>query len=101
MGNIREKSLRKTFHQTVFWEILNDRDHRLHHCEVCTFRDYCGGCRARADAYFGQLHAGDPGCIFNDKHWKKLVNDGVAIIEEPGETPPEEMTISPQRRGPG
>ena len=101
MGNIREKSLRKTFHQNVFWKILNDRDHRLHHCEVCTFRDYCGGCRARADAYFGQLHAGDPGCIFNDKHWKKLVDDGVAVIEEPGETPPEEMTISPQRHGPG
>ncbi|MCD4824211.1 MAG: radical SAM protein [Phycisphaerae bacterium] len=81
MGNIREKSLEEIFRQSVFWEILNDRKRRLHHCEVCEFSDYCGGCRARADAYFGQLHAGDPGCIFNDKHWQKLVADGVAVVE--------------------
>ena len=101
MGNIREKPLRKIFRQSIFWEILNDRDHRLHHCEVCTFRNYCGGCRARADAYFGQLHAGDPGCIFNDKHWRKLVEDGVAVVEDAAGTTPREMAISPQRHGPG
>jgi radical SAM protein with 4Fe4S-binding SPASM domain len=81
MGNIREKSLGKIFRDSVFWDILNDRDHRLHHCEVCAFKQYCGGCRARADAYFGQLHAGDPGCVFNDKHWQKLIDDGVAVVE--------------------
>jgi radical SAM protein with 4Fe4S-binding SPASM domain len=79
MGNLRDKPLMDIFRNSVFWDILNDRDHRLHHCEVCSFKNYCGGCRARADAYFGQLHAGDPGCIFNSKHWDKLVEDGVAV----------------------
>jgi radical SAM protein with 4Fe4S-binding SPASM domain len=76
MGNVREKSLAEIFQQSVFWDVLNDRDRRLHHCGVCEFKAYCGGCRARADAYFGQLHAGDPGCIFNSKHWDALVNQG-------------------------
>ncbi|MBT3199586.1 MAG: radical SAM protein [Phycisphaerales bacterium] len=79
MGNVREKPLMDIFRQSVFWDILNDRDHRLHHCEVCSFKNYCGGCRARADAYFGHLHAGDPGCVFNSKHWDKLVADGIAV----------------------
>ncbi len=80
MGNIRRQRLIDIFRSSVFWRILNDRDHRLHHCEVCAFKNYCGGCRARADAYFGQLHAGDPGCVFNEKHWDKLVADGVAVL---------------------
>ena len=81
MGNVREAKLVDIFRGSVFWDVLNDRDKRLHHCRVCSFRNYCGGCRARADAYYGQLHAGDPGCIFNSKHWDKLVEAGVAIID--------------------
>jgi radical SAM protein with 4Fe4S-binding SPASM domain len=101
MGNIRQKPLGRIFQESIFWEILNDRDHRLHHCEVCAFRRYCGGCRARADAYFGQLHAGDPGCIFNDKHWQKLVDDGVAVVEDAAQTPAEDLALTPTRHGPG
>ncbi len=100
MGNVRERPLSDIFRRSVFWEILNDRSHRLHHCEVCTFRNYCGGCRARADAYFGELHAGDPGCIFNDKHWEKLVADGVAALED-APRDPADVTITPTRHGPG
>jgi hypothetical protein len=65
---------------------------------VCAFKHYCGGCRARADAYFGHLHAGDPGCIFNDKHWDQLVDDGVAVIADTDS--PERVLITPTRHGP-
>jgi len=85
MGNVRQASLSDIFRHNPFWDVLNDRDRRLHHCEVCAFKAYCGGCRARADAYFGQLHAGDPGCIFNDKHWEKLVADGIAVGDDDAE----------------
>jgi sulfatase maturation enzyme AslB (radical SAM superfamily) len=95
MGNVREKPFVDIFRQSVFWDVLNDRTRRLHHCEVCRFRDYCGGCRARADAYYGQLHAGDPGCVFNARHWDKLVEDGVAIVEQDTS---EEMESIPLRR---
>jgi radical SAM protein with 4Fe4S-binding SPASM domain len=91
MGNVRHKPFLDIYRDSVFWRILNDRDHRLHHCEVCSFKNYCGGCRARADAYFGHLHAGDPGCIFNAKHWQKLVADGVAVVEDLGHTAAQEM----------
>ena len=98
MGNIREAPLADLFLGSQFWDILNDRDHRLHHCEVCAFRNYCGGCRARADAYFGQLHAGDPGCIFNDKHWDQLVADGVAVAPEEGRAAGD-LDLPPTRHG--
>jgi len=87
MGNLREASLETIFRESPFTELLNDREHRLGHCEVCTFKAYCGGCRARADAYHAQLHAGDPGCVFNSKHWDKLVADGVAVEEGDEGTP--------------
>jgi radical SAM protein with 4Fe4S-binding SPASM domain len=82
MGSVRNRPLVEIFRNSVFWDILNDRDTRLHHCEVCVFKQYCGGCRARADAYFGQLHAGDPGCIFNNKHWDALVGQEVSKANE-------------------
>ena len=100
MGNVRQMGLIEIFRKSVFWKILNDRSHRLHHCEVCAFRNYCGGCRARADAYYGQLHAGDPGCLFNEKHWDELVARGVAVVGD-GSAPAEKIEISTTRHGPG
>lgn len=97
MGNLRNRPLMEIFRTSVFWDILNDRSRRLHHCEVCAFKNYCGGCRARADAYFGQLHAGDPGCVFNSKHWDRLVADGVAVS---GEREGEPVEITATRHGP-
>jgi radical SAM protein with 4Fe4S-binding SPASM domain len=79
LGNIRCRRLADIFRNNEFWELLCDRDWRTHHCEVCEFKHYCGGCRARADAYFGELNAGDPGCLFNHKHWDALVAAGAAI----------------------
>ncbi len=100
MGNIRQKPVAEIFRKSVFWDILNDRKRRLHHCEVCVLANYCGGCRARADAYFGQLHAGDPGCIFNAKHWDDLVAAGTAVVEDPA-TADKDRTLTPTRCGPG
>jgi radical SAM protein with 4Fe4S-binding SPASM domain len=100
MGNIRQQKLTDLYRKSVFWDILNDRDRRLHHCEVCAFKDYCGGCRARADAYFGQLHAGDPGCIFNARHWEALVANGTAVAGDP-DTPAGDTVLTPTRCGPG
>ena len=91
MGNVRQRPLIDIFRNNVFWEILNDRSRRLHHCRICAFGNYCGGCRARADAYFGQLHAGDPGCIFNEKHWEALVDKGLAAEGVPHGEPVHEL----------
>ena len=100
MGNLRRRPLVKIFRDSVFYDVLNDRDRRLHHCRVCAFRNYCGGCRARADAYFGKLHAGDPGCVFNQNHWDALVEAGVARVQ-PERTPAGQFELTPTRHSPG
>ncbi|MCD6303710.1 MAG: radical SAM protein [Planctomycetes bacterium] len=100
MGNVRRAGLVDIFRRSELWGLLNDRDNRLHHCRVCEFRNYCGGCRARADAYFGRLDAGDPGCIFNEKHWRRLIADGVAA-SQPADTPAGEIELTSTRCGPG
>lgn len=99
MGNVREAPFVDIFRKSVFWDILNDRDRRLHHCGACSFKSYCGGCRARADAYFGKLHAGDPGCIFNEKHWDSLVEQGIVVTGD--SSSPEEFDLTATRHGPG
>jgi radical SAM protein with 4Fe4S-binding SPASM domain len=78
LGNVRQRPLVEIFRENKFWEITCDRSRRLSHCEVCKFKAYCGGCLARSDAYYGVLNAGDPGCLFNEKHWEELVRRGVA-----------------------
>jgi len=72
MGNIRRRPFLEIFRNNEFWDLLCDRDRRTGHCEVCEFKHYCGGCRARADAYYGELNAADPGCLFNARHWESL-----------------------------
>jgi len=42
---------------------LRDRTRLKGSCRGCEFRSLCGGCRARALAYHGDILASDPGCI--------------------------------------
>ncbi len=72
LGNVRQRPLLELARGSDIWELACDRTRRLSHCEVCEFRHYCGGCLARSDAYYNVLNAGDPGCLFNEKHWEAL-----------------------------
>lgn len=80
LGNVRRRTFREIFRHNEFSDLLCNRDKLTHHCEVCRFKNYCGGCRARADAYFGTINAGDPGCIFNERHWEQLVARGRVAV---------------------
>jgi radical SAM protein with 4Fe4S-binding SPASM domain len=73
LGNIRRRRFIDIFRHNEFSELLCDRGKLTGHCEVCRFKNYCGGCRARADSYFGAVNAGDPGCLFNEKHWNAVL----------------------------
>lgn len=72
MGNVRQRRFIDIYRNNDFIDLICDRDRRARHCEVCEFKHYCGGCLARADAYYGALNAGDPGCLFNAKHWDAI-----------------------------
>ncbi len=73
-GNVRRRGLLELFRNSPYRDALWDRSQRDGHCKICRYKNYCGGCRARADAYFGSIKANDPGCIFNQAAWDELVN---------------------------
>jgi len=71
VGDLRRQSLSEIWDCETF-RILADREDRGDHCAVCDLRVFCGGCRARALAYTGDLTAGDPGCRFNRHVWEEV-----------------------------
>jgi len=97
MGNLKDEPIEQIFRGT-YYDLLNDRTRRLHHCGVCDYANYCGGCRARSDAYFGRLDAGDPGCVFNAAQWDQLVASGV-VAPDDDNAAPDAMDITPTRHG--
>jgi radical SAM protein with 4Fe4S-binding SPASM domain len=71
IGNIRKDRLRDVWHSSeVLWK-LRDRD-SLQGCGVCEYRYVCGGCRARAYGYYGDVTGPDPGCPINRRYWEEL-----------------------------
>jgi radical SAM protein with 4Fe4S-binding SPASM domain len=71
LGNLRERRLKEIWGSSeVLWR-LRDRD-SLQGCGTCQYRYVCGGCRARAYGYFGDVQAADPGCPYNSRYWEEL-----------------------------
>jgi len=66
IGNIKTDDFEDIWnHNKIFTELRN-KDLLKLNCGKCDYRYYCGGCRARAYAYFGNWLAPDPGCINNE-----------------------------------
>jgi radical SAM protein with 4Fe4S-binding SPASM domain len=90
VGNITQARLSEVWECSLF-DTLSDRTRRERHCAVCRDRAYCGGCRARALAYTGDITAADPGCRNNQALW-----DGIVSRTEP----PAETLVTPAVRLP-
>lgn len=71
VGNIKEFSLKEIWHGSDALKDLRDRSKLKGNCNECKYKFVCGGCRARAYGYFKDIHAPDPGCIFNKWSRKK------------------------------
>lgn len=76
LGNLLEDDFEKLWRESELLWKLRDKDVLEGYCGKCQFRYTCGGCRARAYAYFGDVLAPDPGCIYCMKEWEE-VNKGV------------------------
>jgi radical SAM protein with 4Fe4S-binding SPASM domain len=63
IGNIREKSLMEIWTKNPVLIRLRNRENIRGWCGHCSIRDICGGCRARAYTYFGDLFGSDPNCF--------------------------------------
>jgi radical SAM protein with 4Fe4S-binding SPASM domain len=73
VGSIREKSLADIWRNSPILKQIRSRD-AFKGCGECEYKYICGGCRARAYAYFNDLQGPDPGCNINQKYWKEVKN---------------------------
>lgn len=62
VGNVRDTPFLDIWHSSEVLQKLRDRNLLSGACAGCSNRYICGGCRARGWAYFGDIHAPDPGC---------------------------------------
>lgn len=74
VGDLKQQRLMDIWDNPYFL-LLSNREDRGDHCPVCDYRPFCGGCRARALSYLGDVQAGDPGCIYNQHVWDEVVRN--------------------------
>jgi radical SAM protein with 4Fe4S-binding SPASM domain len=65
VGNVRD-GFEHVWHSSLILNQLRDRSKLKGNCSKCMYKFVCGGCRARAYAYFNDFDAPDPGCIYNN-----------------------------------
>lgn len=63
VGDLRKQSLGEIWLNSKVMNDLRDRDKLEGRCGHCEYKYICGGCRARAYAYYRDYLAPDPGCI--------------------------------------
>ncbi len=74
VGNILQDNFQELWENSKLLNDLRDRTNLGGACGTCRFRNSCGGCRARAYGYYGDINAPDPGCIYNEAEYEVLVN---------------------------
>ncbi len=73
VGNVLKHGLLNIWHNSPLLNELRNRENsKCGPKGSCTFKYICGGCRARAYAYFGDFKAPDPGCPFNINVWREI-----------------------------
>ena len=82
VGSVREKDFRDIWENSTLFKLLRDRTQLNNFCGKCPYREICGGCRARAYAYFKDVLAPDPGCIYNIRYWRQLKDLRISIRKD-------------------
>lgn len=73
VGNVRERGFLEIWHESEAMGRMRNRELLSGNCGQCPYKFICGGCRARALAYFGDFMAPDPGCIRNEEYYVSLM----------------------------
>lgn len=74
LGDVNEMPLRSIWenNENIFLKQLrNKKDLLKGKCGECTYKAMCGGCRARAKAYYGSLWDQDPACYLGESEIKQ------------------------------
>ena len=72
VGDLRSESFIDIWKNAEVMKSLRERRDLKGHCGSCDYRNVCGGCRARAYAYFNDIKAPDIGCINNLHAYNEL-----------------------------
>jgi len=72
LGNIKHDDLLEVWENHPTLKALRNRKSFWGNCGKCEYQNICGGCRARAYAYYNDLTAPDPGCVNNLEYWELL-----------------------------
>jgi radical SAM protein with 4Fe4S-binding SPASM domain len=63
VGNLTTQRFSDVWLTSQLFNELRDRDNLKGACGRCSYKYTCGGCRARANAYYEDVQASDPGCV--------------------------------------
>jgi radical SAM protein with 4Fe4S-binding SPASM domain len=74
VGDLRSESFIDIWKNAEVMQSLRERNDLQGHCGSCDYKNVCGGCRARAYAYFNDIKAPDIGCINNVEAYNELKN---------------------------
>jgi radical SAM protein with 4Fe4S-binding SPASM domain len=81
-GNVREQSLSNIWYSSEILANLRNRNLLKGKCNKCSYRETCGGCRAKAWLKEGDYLASDPNCsidLFKAKRIDPTAIDCVSI----------------------
>ena len=79
VGNVLRDGFLNVWHNSPLMRRLRDRDNYA--CSFCEYRYICGGCRARAYAYYGDPLGPDPSCDINKDLWEDLLTSAKAHVQ--------------------
>lgn len=64
LDNVKDRSIAEIYRENDVFKKLRDTSNFNGKCGICKFNDICGGSRARAYSYSGNLFAEDPSCVY-------------------------------------
>lgn len=70
LGNVRERPFSEIWwdeNEPLLVSLRGKTARLMGRCGACSFKEYCGGCRIRAEAVSGDLWAEDPACYLTDQ----------------------------------
>jgi radical SAM protein with 4Fe4S-binding SPASM domain len=63
VGNLKNENFSDLWLNSNVFKALRNRDSLKGACGRCSYKYTCGGCRARANAYYEDMQESDPGCV--------------------------------------